>query len=63
MPLEFMAVMATLCFVTGIPSLLVGLVIEEDALILYGVFATAAGTALIVSPFVFRGIAAIMGVY
>jgi len=63
MPLEFMAIMATLCFVTGFPSFLVGLVIEDDALFSYGVFATAAGAALVVSPFVFRGIATFMGVY
>ncbi len=62
MPLEFMAVMATVCFVTGIPSLLVGLVVEDDDFITYGVFTTAAGVALVVSPFVFHVVANIMGV-
>lgn len=63
MPLEFMAVMATVCFMTGIPSLILGFATEDAAFTVYGVVTTGLGVLLVASPFVFHVIAAIMGAH
>lgn len=62
MPLEFMALMATVFLITGIPSLILGFVTEDADFTGYGVVTTGLGALLVAAPFVYRIIAIIMGV-